>query len=66
MRPSGSFRTCTGAKCIRKLDGASKKVGATVTVGPYECTVMSDGVLCDISATGRGFLLKGDVVQQVS
>lgn len=33
------------------------KVGKTVTVGPFACTVGASGVRCVVTATGKGFLL---------
>ena len=66
MQPSGHISLCQGKKCARNPDGHPLNVGKTVTVGPYQCTVMSHGVLCDIAATGRGFLIGGSGVQQVS
>jgi len=66
MKPSGAFRSCTGAKCVHKLYGSRKKVGATVTVGPFQCNVLANGVLCDVASSGKGFFLKGSRVQQVS
>ena len=66
MRPSGSFRTCTGKKCVHKLDAAPLKVGEKVGVGPFRCSVLAGGVLCDVAETGRGFLISGAGVQQVS
>jgi len=65
MKPSGSFGTCNGAKCVHKLNGAPLNLGEKVRVGPFRCTVLPSGVLCDIPTTGRGFLISRNGVQQV-
>ena len=65
LRPNGSVVLCrthkiTSARCELGNAGEGSptyRVGKTVTVGRFACTVESEGVNCVVSATGKGFLL---------
>ncbi|MCW2979939.1 MAG: hypothetical protein JWO14_1666 [Solirubrobacterales bacterium] len=41
------------------------KVGKTVTIGPFACTVRGAGVRCIVTASGKGFLLGAKRLQGV-
>jgi hypothetical protein len=65
LRPNGSVVLCrthkiTSARCDLGNAGEGSptyRVGKTVTVGRFACTVEPDGVSCVVSASGKGFLL---------
>jgi hypothetical protein len=65
VRPNGSVVLCRTDKITSNRCGLGNagegsptyRVGKTVTVGRFTCTVESDGVACVVGATGKGFLL---------
>jgi hypothetical protein len=55
MSSNGSYKTCTGVKCIGNpgTDTPTLAYGQATGIGPFLCLSASSGVTCTVS--GRGF-----------
>ncbi len=67
LRPDGSVVLCRSHSIDSKRCGLGNAgvfiptygAGKMVTAGRFSCRVIAGGVRCTVTATGRGFLLRG-------
>jgi hypothetical protein len=67
LRPDGSVVLCRSHSIDSKRCGLGNAgvfipaygAGKTVTAGRFSCRVIAGGVRCTVTATGKGFILRG-------
>src|SRR5215213_9501208 len=62
LRESGRMRVCTGNACLGNgpENAFTLRYGRSVSVGPFRCTSLVNGMRCVVAGSGHGFRISRD------